>query len=182
MNGSCLLQESIKHDHLDAFAVAMQHFINQVGELPGQWKSDVDSAFRRIPLAAEHRCYSGVAYKLHGVVHLSMHMAAPFGAVSSVYSWERVGHAISTIARRVLKLGCLRYVDDFFGIDREACLKHSMHCHARLVRAILGEDAIADRKLECGPGLAVLGIQMSVSWDGYRCPSPPRPDRSCCFP
>ena len=173
MNGPCLLQESITHDHLDGFAVAMQHFINQAGERLGQWKSDEDSAFTRISWVAERRCCSGVAYKLHGVVHLSMHMAAPFGAFSSVCSWERVGHAISTIAQRILKFGCLRYVGDLFGIGGEACLKHSMHCRAQAVRALLGEDASADRKLECGPGLAVLGIQMSVLCNGYRWFQPP---------
>ena len=123
---------------------------------------------RRIPIAAEHRNLIGVAYKLKGVVYISTHMAAPFGATSSVHCWERAGHAISTIARKILKLACLRYVDDFFGVERTACLKHSMMCHARLVRALFGEAAIADRKLECGQGMAVLGVQMEAMWTGYR--------------
>ena len=123
---------------------------------------------RRIPIAAEHRNLTGVACKLNGVVYISTHMAAPFGATSSVHCWERAGHAISTIARKILKLACLRYVDDFFGVERTACLKHSMMCHARLVRALFGEAAIADRKLECGQGMAVLGVQMEAMWTGYR--------------
>ena len=46
VNGSCALPESIAHDHLDSYAVAMHRFIELVDELPGQWKSDIDSAFR----------------------------------------------------------------------------------------------------------------------------------------
>ena len=34
---------------------------------------------------------------------------------------------------------------------------------ARLVRALLGETAVADRKLACGPSLDVLGLHISFT-------------------
>ena len=42
-----------------------------------------------------------------------------------------------------------------------------MTCLARLVRAILGDSGVADKKLECGPVLTVLGISLSMSAVGY---------------
>ena len=36
-----------------------------------------------------------------------------------------------------------------------------MNCFARLVRLLLGDSAIAERKLECGEELEVLGVIVS---------------------
>ena len=41
-----------------------------------------------------------------------------FGAVGSVHAWERVGAAITHLARVFLKMAILRYVDDLFGPER----------------------------------------------------------------
>ena len=75
---------------------------------------------------------------------MSMHAACPFGATSSVHAWERVGALLCTLARRVLKLAVFRYVDDFFGLEREETVEH-----ARLVRVLMGATAIADVEEHC---------------------------------
>ena len=49
----------------------------------------------------------------------------PFGAKASVYAWERLGHLIATVARRVLKLPVFRYVDDFFAPEPQVRLARS---------------------------------------------------------
>ena len=46
------------------------------------------------------------------------HYTCPFGAVSSVHAWERVGAALAHLARVFLHLPVFRYVDDYFGPDR----------------------------------------------------------------
>ncbi len=102
-------------------------------------QADVDSAFRRIPVLACHRWACGVAMKVAGQVglatssspvavrclayafrqiYVSTHNACPFGAVASVYVWERIGAAIAHLIRKLLKIGVLRYVDDFFAAER----------------------------------------------------------------
>ena len=43
-----------------------------------------------------------------------------------------------------------------------------MQCMARLVRVLLGSEAIADRKLEWGATLVVLGVQISPLESGFR--------------
>ena len=88
------------------------------GEKPALWKLDIDSAFRRVPLEPWHRWASAVAFKYKGVPHVASHFACPFGATSSVWSWERVGAMIVTIARKLLRIPAFRYVDDLFSADR----------------------------------------------------------------
>jgi hypothetical protein len=81
---------------------------------------------------------------------MAMHYACPFGAVSSVYAWEEIGDMITKIARRLLHLVVLRYVDDYFGPERKESLEHAIGCFVRIVRALLGSDSIADCKVEWG--------------------------------
>ena len=45
-------------------------------------------------------------------------------------------------------------------------MDHAMQCVARLTRAFLGASAIADSKLECGEGLTVLGVELTLSQHG----------------
>lgn len=78
-------------------------------------------------------------------------------------------------------LPVFRYVDDFFAPERQApypdsqrlchvsfdacrlgLMEHAMHCFARLIRAVLGKSSIADRKVECGKKLVILGVEVSI--------------------
>ena len=96
---------------------------------------------------------------------------------------------------RYLKLAMCRYVDDYFAAERyEASHRaavfaaaiasvhmfvhtfarpelreHSLECFARLVRLLLGPDAIAENKLEHGVSLVVLGIKIKLSKKGMKC-------------
>ena len=58
-------------------------------------------------------------------VFAAKHYALPFGAVSSVYAWEKVGSLLCQLARKYLNLAIFRYVDDFFGPERYASWVHT---------------------------------------------------------
>ena len=60
---------------------------------------------------------------VHAQAMVSVHTACPFGSSSAVYSWERVGAMLATLAVRVLHLATLRYVDDFFAPERCSVLR-----------------------------------------------------------
>ena len=47
-------------------------------------------------------------------------------------------------------------------------LSHGPRCGCRLVRACLGQEAIQQRKLECGSQLEVLGVDISFCAEGVR--------------
>ena len=61
--------------------------------------------------------------------------------------------------------------------DYEACysqcrkktMKHALECLARLVRILMGQTAIAERKMACGSRLDVLGVNIKMSRRGYKC-------------
>ena len=38
-----------------------------------------------------------------------------------------------------------------------------MQCFVRLIRAVLGQSSIADKKVECGRKLVILGVEVSAS-------------------
>ena len=48
-------------------------------------------------------------------------------------------------------------------------MKHALQCVARLVRALLGQSAIAEKKLACGKKLDILGIMVDLSRNGFKC-------------
>ena len=97
------------------------------------------------------------------------------------------GDLIKAIARRMLNLRVLRFVDDYFAAGSAETADHAMWVFARyavldhtcimrvghtlvslcrLVRVILGEDAIAKNKLEQGNPLTVLGITIEINMAG----------------
>ena len=56
------------------------------------WKADIDSAFRRIPIAAEQRQFAWIAFSTYGGTYLAEHKSMPFGSVASVHCWDRIGN------------------------------------------------------------------------------------------
>lgn len=135
VNGSCTIPGQMKHDHLDKLLELLKCCKQGIGEVPALWQADIKSAFRRVPLLGEHMWAAGACCgafphcarlaALRGVVYLhegeptcAFHKGMPFGATSSVWAWHRVGALLSHVARKVLFLPVLRYVDDYFSCER----------------------------------------------------------------
>ena len=68
------------------------------------------------------------------------HKAMPFGCTASVHHWDRTGALLRHLARTLLNVPVSRYVDDFFAED----IGHALQCLARLIRALMGDDALAN--------------------------------------
>ena len=73
-----------------------------------------------------------------------------------------------TLARRLLKLPILHYVDDYFGAERAGCAEVAMQTFSRLVRACLGASAVAASKLDFGRSIIILGVEMLMQKDGVQ--------------
>ena len=166
VNGCSGIPERIEHHHVDHLEAAIKLFVQLMGCVPGLIKADVNAAFRRIPLLPAHRWAAAIAYKVGAVVMVSCHNACMFGASSSVYNWERLGELLTVIAIRWLGICAFRYVDDFFAPERAETMQHATQCIARLIRAVLGREAIEDRKLDFGLSLVVLGVRCQLSAAG----------------
>ena len=131
------------------------------------WKADVDSAFRRVPIQPGHRVVAWVTYRLRGRVMAAQHITLPFGGLACVHGWERAGAFLAAAARKLLRLPVLRYVDDFFSVERKGLAEHADQCFARLVRALLGPSAMQDRKMAWGPSIVILGLRVRSSASGF---------------
>ena len=62
VNGHTIPTEKLGHETLDHLAEAMALMVELTGEVPGLFKADVDSAFRRIPIRASQRWLCGIAF------------------------------------------------------------------------------------------------------------------------
>ena len=91
-----------------------------------------------------------------------------------------LGSLLKALARRLLHIITLHYVDDYFGTDRDMSIEHAKLCFARLVRACLGQSAIASKKLEHGQCLVILGVEIRFSTHGATFwPSPEKVAKWC---
>ena len=129
VNGYSSACEQVRHDHLDKL-LAMLHEARLVtGVVFALFKADIDAAFRRIPIAPGDWWAAWIVFLFQGQAWAAAHKCCPFGALSAVFAWERVGALLVHIVRKCLKLAVCRYVDDFFGCER--CVDHSFSLRGR---------------------------------------------------
>ena len=141
VNGATEMPERIRHDHLDELVEQMALFRKLTHEVPALWKLDIDSAFRRVPLREDHRWASAVAFMFEGEAYVTRHNCCAFGAVSSVWAWERIGAVIVNVARRRLKIPAFRYVDDLFAADRCGLYGHACRVGCGFLLLVTGRSA-----------------------------------------
>ena len=157
--------ESVEHlspDGLDKLFEIMRWMWCYMNVLPQLLKIDVDSAFRRVPIRPDQRWAAYVGFVHRGATCVAGHLAMPFGAASAVFAWDRVGAAIAKIARVILKIPLLRYVDDMFSAERPACVEHCRDCVVRLIRALMGPSSVSAKKFCSGLPLEVLGVTIDA--------------------
>lgn len=180
INGIASDEEPICHDTLDGLIDYMKRMWEQTGKPPGLFKVDIDAAFRRVPIRPCDRWSAGVAFKFDDCIYVSQHFASPFGAASSNFSWDRLGNLLAVLTRSYLRIGCFRYVDDYFGAESVKTAEHAALCLARLFRALLGKESVADKKIEWGAMLTILGVDIMPNEMGCRCrPSRDKARRWC---
>ena len=158
--------EHLKLDSLDFLLEAMRATREFSGSVPHPFKVDIDSAYRRVPVAPRDRWAAHVVFKDSGTTFVAGHLAMPFGATSSVHSWCRVGAALVRILRVVLKIPVGIYVDDLHGAERPACIAHTTNCVVRLIRAVLGPSSVANHKVAHGLPMDLLGVTVDACQSG----------------
>jgi len=144
----------------------------------------------QIPIAPEDRWACGIAFESDRKTVTSQHITAPFGSVASIHAWERIGAALAHLAPNLIKIPVLRYVDDFFGpemylhswysfnlhascdgflFNRSETAENAMKCFARLVKLLMGDDAISADKLDCGVNIDILGVSFIMNDRFFQC-------------
>ena len=82
VNPCCAASERLRVDNIDMLFNLVSAFFVAVGIAPSLWKSDIDAAFRRIPLRPSERWAAYVAFIAYGKTYLAGHFALPFGAIA----------------------------------------------------------------------------------------------------
>ena len=166
INECCEPCRKLKVDGADALLASIRKFQSMTGISPELMKSDIDAAYRRVPIAPAHRWAAGIIFGSKHIPMMSQHVTMPFGSISAVHGWDRIGALLAHIARIILKIPVNRYVDDYFSAEYAETIQHAKECFARLVRALLGTTAVAERKLEHGNPLVILGLLAEVTVQG----------------
>lgn len=169
VNGHVVPRETLHHDHLDVLTLALREAWVRTGIVYGLFKIDIDSAFRRLPICPEHWWAASISFLAEGCTWVSTHRAMPFGATSAVHAWERIGALLTSIIVSLLGIVTFRYVDDFYGCEDASSLEHAVGCVVRVIRLLLGCEAVANHKVGFGPNLVILGVELRLHTWGFSC-------------
>ena len=126
-------------------------------------KSDFKAAYRACPIKKKHLKWTKVivwdpkAKKYRQTRHFCM----PFGAVSAVYAWHRVGQALTTILSTALSIPFNRYVDDIFAAIPVEGAKEARNFCLEIIE-ILGFTLEEEKTPIPGPSSVVLGVQLDI--------------------
>ena len=159
------MPETIRHNHIDDLCHVAQ-VIWQAGHSVEFIKVDFKGAYRTVPIAPEQLDLATLLVRDtdNGQWVTTQQWALPFGAVASVYGWERLGNAV-TIILRGIGLPVLRYVDDLF----LAVPKETGAVARRVIETVVEALGLTleSSKTE-GPvnSLVVLGVLVSCDTQG----------------
>ena len=112
--------------------IAMALMFMRADFLPVMWKRDISRAFRRVPVYKHHLDLSWVIWLRMGVMFTARHVGMPFGTISAVCAWHRIGFALQWLLVEHLKAPCGHFVDDFFGVRKDSILHSWPLSHSAL--------------------------------------------------
>jgi len=126
-------------------------------------KSDFKAAYRSCPIKKKHLKWTKVIVwdPKEGKYRQTRHFCMPFGAVSAVYAWHRVGQALTTILSTALSIPFNRYVDDIFAAIPEEGSKEARNFCLELIET-LGFTLEEEKTPIPSPSSVVLGVQLDI--------------------
>ena len=129
------------------------------------WKRDVSQAFRRVPIDSHHLDLTWVIWAAGDLIWNAQHRGMPFGTVSAVVAWHRVGHALWFLLVHCLKAPVARFVDDYFGASREGVYWTAGRCFS-VVSKILGFPTEDGKDADDLIRMVVLGNEVFLHFPG----------------
>jgi hypothetical protein len=100
-------------------------------------KRDVSRAFRKCGLCKDHLDLVWVVHRDDwNQLCIAQHLAAMFGAQSSVASWHRIAEVLSASVVELCKAAIMRWVDDFGAMSREDIKNTATRCLDRICKAV----------------------------------------------
>ena len=136
------------------------------------WGHDHEGAYRQLPVSNPNDAY--VMMHTPSGPTLWNHHVLLFGAVSSVWAYNRFGDAMVAIARILFLISAMHYVDDFGSTDHESCAIPAFALFAT-VNEILGLRMKASKAAPAEKLQRVLGVHIRCTEHGiFLSPTPNR--------
>jgi hypothetical protein len=154
--------DRVCNDNLDILVFILIFFMMAQCE-PRMWKRDVSSAFRRVPIFHLHLDLAWVVWCCMGDIWTAGHMGMPFGTVSAVYAWHRIGHALLFLVLRLFLAPLGRYVDDYFGASKQGVRWSGGACLS-VIAALLGFPTDDAKDADSMIYMIVLGASVNLDW------------------
>ena len=126
-------------------------------------KSDFKAAYRSCPILPEHVSLANILVRDpdSGELYVSAQHAMPFGAVSAVYAWDRLGDALTSILQKVFLFPASRYVDDLFMPLWSVHASESRQILLEVI-SLFGATLAPDKTPEPSRSVPVLGVLVSI--------------------
>ena len=131
--------------------------------LPRLWKRDISRAFRRVPVYKQHLDLSWVVWLSQGVTWSAQHLGMPFGTVSAVYAWHRIGYMLWWLVVVHCKAPAARFVDDFFGASKHGVVWTAGKC-LTVLSHVLGSPTEGGKDAVVLSQVIVLGVESTIDW------------------
>eukprot|EP00435_Cladocopium_sp_Y103_P030116 s227_g7.t1 len=173
-NSTIAVNDVPTHHGIQHFVESAKH-CQQHGLFCLPWGHDLDAAYRQIAVRHPNLCY--VLLQTPSGPTLWKHHALSFGATSSVWSFNRLGDALCFLARKLMFIPSLHYVDDFTTIEPAEVALSGFQCFAELFD-LLGLHMKAKKAQPPQPSQKLLGVLFCVKPTGISIePCPQRLER-----
>ena len=159
VNQAAVITEKLQLPSTDYNVAVIRRLWALADNVPLQgWVLDERKAYRQIPIRAEHRMFSVVAFKdpgSHAIVYFVM-IGHSFGLVSAVYNYNRRSALLNEFLQKIFGLVSFSYYDDKYGFETERTIG-SAHEVAQFAHRVLGAKFDL-KKLQSGPLVEILGV------------------------
>ena len=175
VNEATQVEERVRHEHLDALVAIGQGIWEASGPDRGPAalrlrKDDVVGAYKTLPICADDLpCVAAVTEDTAQTGLALQLFSCPFGALSSVHAWHRVGAALQHVLVELFRILYPRFVDDFFGVDRatpgDTALtgpSGAAFLAREVVQELLGWQLDDAKAVTDAPEAVILGIQVAL--------------------
>ena len=125
--------DSPTHHGVDYY-VQLCRWLSSQGHRPLLWAHDLDAAYRQLPVRDIDHAWT-ILQTPRGPT-LWQHLALPFGAAGSVWAFNRAADLLQWLARKLLWVSLLHYVDDFGAAGPEQLAQSGFQCFAQMFAAL----------------------------------------------
>ncbi len=162
MNPATQPVDKLQFDGLEMLVAILLVFL-RADVMPRMWKRDISKAFRRIPVFQGHLDLSWTIWLHDDLLYVAQHRGMPFGTISAVYAWHRIGHALLRMILVIFLAPVARYVDDFFGASKEG-ITWSGGRILSVLSKLLGFDSDDAKDADDAIRMTVLGAELAIKW------------------